>query len=114
MNSATCGVIVHGDNANKVIVKNGEKGSTIISSQRFRQLVGIDGGDCVVGYFDYKGGTAFYVVNFSRTEKTDVVLRFDKGDYLYEVIQRANSGKFVGSYVPLRLDAGEGALIVLA
>lgn len=108
------GVIVHGDDATRVIVTNGEERNTIIQSQKFRQLTGVEGDDCIVGCFDYKGGTALYVVNYSRTEKADVTLRFDRQDYLYEVIQRAESGKFVGNAVPLRLDAGEGALIVLA
>ena len=49
-----------------------------------------------------------------RTEKADIRLDFDGDNYLYEVIQRAQSTKVVGNAVTLRLDRGEGALIVLA
>ncbi len=114
MKASNEGVIVHGEDATKVIVTNGEKRNTIIENGKFRQLKSVEGDDCIVGCFDYKGGTALYAVNYSRTEKADITLRFDESDYLYEVIQRATSNKFVGNAIPLRLDAGEGALIVLA
>lgn len=114
MKAANEGVIVHGKDATRVIVTNGEQRNTILKENTFRQLTSVEGDDCIIGCFDYKGGTALYVVNYSRTEKAEVTLRFDKSDYLYEVIQRAQSGKFVGNAVPLKLDAGEGALIVLA
>ena len=79
----------------------------------YRELTSVAGDDCIVGCFNYKGGTALYIVNYSRTSKADVQLNFDRDDYLYEVIQRAESTKVVGGSIPLRLDCGEGALIVL-
>ncbi len=114
MKASNEGVIVHGEDARRVIVTNGETRKTVLKENTFRQLESVEGDDCVIGCFDYKGGTALYVVNYSRTEKADITLRFDEDDYLYEVIQRAHSSKFVGNALPLRLDAGEGALIVLA
>lgn len=63
--------------------------------------------DCV------KGKTALYVVNYNRKEKAKVTLSFDKKNYRYTVIQRAVGADVVGGSIPLTLDAGEGALIVL-
>ena len=101
MKSANEGVIVHGEDATRVIVTNGEERNTVLESKTFRQLKSVEGDDCVIGCFDYQGGTALYVVNYSRTEKADVKLRFDGNDYLYEVIQRAQSDKFIGNAIPL-------------
>ena len=86
----------------------------MLDGESYRELTSISGGDCVVGCFDYKGGTALYVVNYNRKEKADITLHFDRDDYRYTVTQRAESVDVVGNAVPLRLDAGEGALIVLA
>ncbi|MBQ6921844.1 MAG: hypothetical protein IJQ66_02020, partial [Clostridia bacterium] len=78
----------------------------------YKELTGIQGDDCVIGCFDYKGGTALYVVNYSRLKKADVLLKFsDK--YRYTVIQRADVADVVGTSIPMTLDMGEGALIVL-
>ena len=72
----------------------------------------VHGDDCFVGCFDYLGGTALYVVNYSRKEKAEVTLGFDKR-YGYEVIQRAVSTEVAGKNLPLTLEAGEGVLVVL-
>lgn len=108
------GVLIHGSEANRTMVQDATRTDAILQGESYRELKSISGDDCIVGCFDYKGGTALYVVNYSRTEKADVELTFDKDDYLYEVIQRAQSVKTVGNGVSLRLDCGEGALIVLA
>lgn len=113
MKSNNNGIIVHGDEATKYIVTDGDPMDSLISDGTYRQLTKVNGDDCVVGCFDYKGGTALYVVNYSRTEKANITLDFDKSDYRYTVTQRAQSEDFVGSTIPLRLDTGEGALIVL-
>lgn len=115
MNSASEGIIVHGATAYESIVTKRNHGETCdpyIKENKFRELIDIAGDDCVIGCFDYQGGTALYVVNYSRKEKADVTLKFsDK--YRYNVIQRAVSCDVVGTAIPLTLDAGEGALIVL-
>lgn len=112
MNSASVGVIVHGSTARKFIVENGEPNDTVFKENKYKELTGIQGDDCVIGCFDYKGGTALYVVNYSRLKKADVLLKFsDK--YRYTVIQRADVADVVGTNIPLTLDMGEGALIVL-
>ncbi|MBR0188826.1 MAG: hypothetical protein IJQ23_00395 [Clostridia bacterium] len=112
MNSASEGVIVHGSTARKFIVENGEPNNTVLKENKYKELTGIQGDDCVVGCFDYKGGTALYVVNYSRLKKADVLLKFND-KYRYAVIQRADAADVVGTSVPLTLDTGEGALIVL-
>lgn len=117
MKSANDGVLVHGDTARHYIVDEAQKESSfgaVLEGESYRELSSISGGDCVVGCFDYKGGTALYVVNYNRKEKADITLHFDRDDYRYTVTQRAESVDVVGNAVPLRLDAGEGALIVLA
>lgn len=113
MHSTNDGIIVHGENATKAIITDGKPGEEIIYEGKYRELTSVAGDDCIVGCFNYKGGTALYIVNYSRTSKADVQLNFDRDDYLYEVIQRAESTKVVGGSIPLRLDCGEGALIVL-
>ena len=114
MNAANVGVIVHGDSAEKAFVtdSNVEK-NEIIASKKFRELTKVTGDDCVIGCFDYKGGTALYVVNYNRTDKADVTLTFDREDYRYKVIQRASACDVIGEKMTLTLDAGEGALVVL-
>lgn len=112
MNSANIGLIVHGDKANELAMTSGEDRDELIRDGKFRQLAKITGDDCFVGCFDYLGGTALYVVNYSRKEKAEVTLGFDKR-YGYEVIQRAVSTEVAGKNLPLTLEAGEGVLVVL-
>ncbi len=112
MKSSNEGVIVHGDAAKKYVVGSGDLEGAYIEEGKWRELTSISGKDCIVGCFDYLGGTALYVVNYSRTEKSDIELSFSD-NYRYEVIQRGVSADVVGNYIPLTLDTGEGALIVL-
>jgi len=106
-------IIVHGNNAISNIIDKGQPGNDIYKDGGYKQLTSIKGDDCVVGCFNYKGATALYVTNYNRQNKANVSLKFDKKNYLYEVIQRANSIKVIGEEIPLTLDPGEGALIVL-
>lgn len=113
MHSMNEGVIVHGEQAIDAIVTNGKPGDELISSGKYYELTGVSGDDCIVGCFNYYGKTALYVVNYNRTKKANVTLAFDKSNYRYTVIQRAVTADVVGGKLPLTLDAGEGALIVL-
>ncbi len=113
MNAMNEGVIVHGKTANDAIVANGKPGEELIQSGTYYELNGVSGDDCIVGCFNYKGKTALYVVNYNRKEKANVTLSFNKSNYRYTVIQRAVTADVVGGTLPLTLDAGEGALIVL-
>ncbi len=115
MNSASMGIIAHGDKARAMALvtdENEDKREDIIASEQFRQLKKVSGDDCYVGCFDYKGGTALYVVNYSRAEKANVTLSFD-GNYGYDVIQRTKKASIMGEEFNLVLEAGEGVLITL-
>lgn len=114
MHATNEGVIIHGDSAYNAIVTNGKSGDEIIKTESFEQLKKIAGDDCVVGCFNYKGKTALYVVNYNRKAKANISLAFDDDNYKYTVVQRGKSADVVGGRIPLTLDAGEGALIVLA
>lgn len=112
MNSANVGMIVHGSKANKLADTQATDRDEIIRDGKFRQLTSVSGSDCFVGCFDYNGGTALYVVNYSRKSKANVTLNFDK-KYGFEVIQRAVSAEVSAKNLPLTLEAGEGVLVVL-
>lgn len=114
MQAANMGVIVHGDAASSIVLDEATPSEEIITSKTFRQLTSVSGDDCIVGCFDYKGGTALYVVNWSRKQKGNITLGFDNDKYRYKVIQRAEEVDVVGGRMTLTLDAGEGALIVLS
>lgn len=121
MKSANERVLVHGKKATEIVIENAKDEETgkrvagegwVTADKSYKELSGIEGDDCIVGCFDYKGGTALYVTNYSRLTKGEVLLKFNK-KYKYKVIQRASEVDVVGTSIPLTLDAGEGALIVL-
>ena len=114
MHSSSEKILVHGDKAINAIITKGQPTEDIVVAGDYRQLKSVSGDDSIVGCFNYKGKTALYVVNYSRTAKANVTLSFDKSDYRYTVIQRGETADVVGGQIPLTLDAGEGALIVLA
>ena len=105
---------VEAENLLRVVIDNGRLSIFPEIAKQFRQLTGVSGDDCIIGCFDYKGGTALYVVNYSRKEKADITLSFDKDNYRYSVIQRGQSTDVVGGRMTLTLDAGEAALVVLS
>lgn len=108
MNSNNVGVIYHG---NSPIPKS--TGSEVITENKFRELVGVSGSDALIGCFDYYGGTALYVVNNSYNNNDARINLFFNGKYGYDVIQRGQSAFVSGNALTLRLDKGEGALVVL-
>lgn len=112
MNSANMGLIAYGEKAIALSHSYDETREEFIKDGTFRQLTGLSGDDAFVGCFDYKGGTALYVVNYNRKEKANVTLHFD-GYYGYEVIQRAVSAEVMGEQLNLTLECGEGVLVVL-
>lgn len=113
MNSESMGLIVYGNKAKALAgIDKSDNRADIISSGSFRQLKRVAGDDCFIGCFDYFGGTALYVVNYSRTEKAHVTLEFDNY-YGYDIIQRAKTASVMGNSFDLVLEAGEGALIAL-
>ncbi len=109
MNSASMGFIPHGEGAEKLIskIKNEE---VIIDS--FRQLKGIYGDSCFVGCYDYRGGSAYYVVNASRNNRAKVTLDFDDC-YGYDVTQRGKTVSVVGTTMDLIMQPGEAVMVAL-
>ena len=105
MNSAHVGVILAGKGA--CAYSGTDKVDT------FRQLTAVAGDPALIGCFDYKGGTALYVVNNSlEIHRGEIRLTFDR-EYEYEVIQRGVSCPIVTNEFTLTLEAGEGALVVI-
>ena len=107
MNSCNEGVIAHGD----IIGKN-LMGDELIETGYYRELKSVEGGDSIIGCFDYKGGTALYVTNNSYTNSTAVALNF-RDNYGYNIYQGTKKIFRTGEKVELNLIPGEGVLIVL-
>lgn len=111
MNASSEGIITLGRTASSNIM-----GDEKIESGSFRQLTGITGEtedtNAIVGCFDYLGGTALYVVNYSVYDKQQVTLHFD-AKYGYDVVQRGRKVSVAGKDLPLTLEAGEGVLVTL-
>lgn len=109
MHSANVGILPHGTQATTMI---GELNGELISAKGWRELKSIKGDDIYIGCFDYKGGTALYVVNSSMTEDANAILKFDD-KYRYTVTQRGEAIDVVGTSIPLTMSPGEGVMIVL-
>jgi hypothetical protein len=105
LNSAHMGIILTG---NGVCYYGGSD-----KMDSFRQLKSVSGDPSLVGCFDYKGGSAFLVVNNSLTEhRGEITLSFNK-NYEYTVIQRATNNNIIAKNFTLTLEAGECALVVV-
>ena len=110
MNASSQGIIAVGGIADQNVT-----GSEKLNDGKFRQLtsaVGTDNANAIIGCFDYKGGTALYIVNYSVTEKCEYTLHFDN-KYGYDVTQRGRTVSVAGESVTLVLEAGEGVLVTL-
>ena len=113
MNSASIGLIAHGEKAIALAkADDAEKRPEFIQTGSFRQLTSVEGDDCYIGCFDYKGGTALYVVNYDRKAQANISLKFGN-NYGYEITQSAYTYEMTGTQVDLTLDEGGGALVVL-
>ena len=107
MNSAHMGVILNGDGVCAYSASAPDK------LDSFRQLKSVGGDPSLVGCFDYKGGSAFVVVNNTLTEhRGEIRLDFDD-NYEYTVIQRGTTNNVIAESFVLTLEAGECALVVV-
>lgn len=106
MNAANEGLIASGTALNDLGGR-----PEVLASGKYRELTGVSG-NALVGCFDYLGGTALYVVNYSMEEKGRVTLSFTD-NYGYDVTQRTTAVSVTGNEIVLTLEAGEGALVVL-
>lgn len=78
----------------------------------YKELVGVSGGDAIIGCFNYQGSTALYIVSNSTTNESTVTLTFDcvRG---FEIIDDGKSLELVGQNPSFVLEAGAGFLLLL-
>lgn len=107
MHSVNKGVIV----TSKQAKKDNADSSCIIKGNSWRELKDITG-DALVGCFNYKGKSAFYVVNYDMEYAQDIKLSFDN-TYNFSVIQKGEKEKYQGSNMELTVKPGEGVLVVM-
>lgn len=104
MNSKSMGLISHGESPCTM------RGDYLLTS--FRQLTGVEGDPCVIGCFDYLGGTALYVVNNSTQSTGDFSLKFSDS-YGYDIVRRGETSFRTGKNLDFSLEAGESVLVTL-
>lgn len=107
MNSVNKGVIVTSQQAKE----DNAKSTCIIDGTSWRELTDITG-DAMVGCFNYKGKSAYYVVNYDMEYSQHINLEF--GDnYRFTTIQDAVTSKCQGNTLELTMKPGEGVLVVM-
>ena len=85
--------------------------SYIMDGKAWRELVDVSG-DAMIGCFNYKGHSAFYVVNYDNENAQKVTLNF-ANNYDMKVIQSAETEYVNTQELELAMAAGEGVLIVM-
>ena len=107
MNSVSKGVIV----TSKQAKLDNREANCIMDGTSWRELKDVSG-DAMIGCFNYKGKSAFYVVNYDMEYSQHINLEF--GDnYRYTVIQDAVTSKCQGNVLELTMKPGEGVLVVM-
>jgi hypothetical protein len=101
------GVIFHGDSPCPK-----STGREVITSGTFRELVGVQGVDALIGCFDYKGKTALYVVNNTFETDGEITLTFDD-EYGYDLVHGTEQTFATGKILRLAVPAGEGVLVLV-
>lgn len=107
MNSVNKGIIATGDDAKK----DNKDSQFLIEGDGWRELEGVEG-DSLIGCFNYKGKSAFYVVNYDTEYAQKITLRLTKR-YNLSVIQGAKEAFISADALELTLAAGEGVLVVV-
>ena len=107
MNSVSKGVIVTSDKAKL----DNRDSNCIIEGTSWRELTDITG-DVMVGCFNYKGKSAYYVVNYDMEYSQHVNLEFGN-NYRFTTIQDAVTTKCQGNTLELTMKPGEGVLVVM-
>ena len=116
MNAASVGIMVNPANSPDANITNDfiydmPDGYTFLLDN-FRELKTVSD-NALAGCFDYKGKTMLYVMNNSVKAGTEEVkLTFDN-NYAYGVIQRGFTRHASGKELTLKLNGGEGALVLL-
>lgn len=107
MNSVNKGVIVTGEDAKK----DNSDSKFLIDGDSWRELAGVSG-DSLIGCFNYKGKSAFYVVNYDTEYAQKITLKL-KGKYNLSVTQGAKTTYINTDELELTMAAGDGALVVV-
>lgn len=107
MHSVNKGIIITSDQAKK----DNADSSCIIKGTSWREMKDITG-DVMVGCFNYRGKSAFYVVNYDMEYAQDITMSFDN-NYKFSVIQKGEKAKYQGNNVELTMKPGEGVLVVM-
>ncbi len=116
MNAASVGIMANAGNSPDANINNDfiyemPEGYTFLLDD-FRELKSASS-NALVGCFDYKGKTLLYAINNSiKAETREITLEFDD-NYAYGVIQRGAVRSASGKKLTLKLNGGEGALILL-
>ena len=107
MNSVNKGVIATGERAKKET----EVSEHIMKTDAWRELIGIEG-ETLIGCFNYKGKSAYYVVNYEHEYAQNITLNF-ADNYDMTVTQDAEKSYVNTKSLELTLKAGEGVLVVI-
>ena len=107
MNAVNKGVLVYGKNAKADTSGN----EAVISGDSWRELRDVDG-SAMVGCFNYKGKSAFYVVNYEFQYRQKITLDLLDA-YNLTVIQQAETSRVKTDSLTLDMEPGEGVLIVV-
>lgn len=107
MNSVNKGVIATGEEAKK----DNKDSKYLIDGDSWRELTEVTG-DSLIGCFNYKGKSAFYVVNYD-TEYAQIISLDFADRYNLSVVQGTKKTCISTATLELTLAAGEGVLVVI-
>lgn len=107
MNSVNKGVIISGTE----MADDFKDVSYLMEGKAWRELVDVSG-NAMIGCFNYKGHSAFYVVNYDNEFAQKVTLSFGE-NYNMRVVQNAETEYINTQKLELSMAAGEGVLIVM-
>ena len=120
MASESKGVIATGNASTdmELITSDNSVSDCVLSTGAYKELKEVDG-DALIGYFDYQGKTALYVVNYKMDIEQTITLHFNNESYEIDRITIVEDA--VKSYVEqnnvetleLNMEAGEGILLVI-
>lgn len=123
MNAEHLGVIVNAANEGTIlddtcdvseqyVLATGVDGSSSEGTAAcYQEIMNVDG-ESMIGYFDYDGKTALYVVNYDMESAQNITLEFDK-TYQVKQIQNAIETNVNTQSIALDMAAGEGVLLIL-
>ena len=107
MNSVNKGVLLSGN----LMDGHFDDVEYILEGTSWRELQDISG-EAMVGCFNYRGKSAFYVVNYDNFYSQKIKLDF-LDNYNMKIVQKAEESYVKADSLTLTMNAGEGVLIVI-